>query len=141
MKDERIIQSFFRKSFTELEWNKAKEICEKIANYLQTKIPISFERTSRKIGGPDRWEIFFINKKSHLRNSYSVSVRLDIPEEIDLDFYEETEVSSESLADPTKNWETTTTRRVKLKKRKLRKIVENENKAKLVIDKFFKNEQ
>lgn len=138
MKDERIIQSFFIKSFTDFEWNKAKEICEKNANYLQTKVPNVFERDNgRKVGGPDRWEISFINKRSYLRTSYSVSVRPDILEEVYLDFHEEVELNSESLADPTKNYQTTSERIVKLKKRNLRKTVENE-KVKKVIDNFFK---
>jgi len=116
-------------------WDKAKEIAEKLAEYLKSKISDNFTKRENKIGGPDRYDITFNLKNTYLKTYYSISV---VPDNLDiyLDFNNEKEISSESLADRTKNYLTTTARKVKTEKKRLRKIA-NETNVYKEIDKFF----
>ena len=109
-----------------------KTVANKLADYLQTKIP-SFQR---EIGRKtlEGWEIIF--KKKYQPNTYSITVEPDLS--IIINFYEQVEISSESLADPKKTYETTTGRIVKLKRKKLRKHFDDEDKALKAINNFFK---
>jgi hypothetical protein len=122
-------------------WEKAKKLANTVADYLQTKIPDSLRDSGRKsVSG---WDITFTDKSKYnyqpSRNTYSVIVRPDFPTEVILNFYEEKEIKSESLADPKKNWRTDSGRIVTLQKKKIKmKDYENENKAKKAIDSFFK---
>ena len=131
------IQKIAQEIVDEATWEKSKQLTSRVADYLEAKVPFEFERDNGKktITG---WEIAFRKKLS--RNYYTVSTHPDYDKnwQFRLEFYEETELSSESLADPKLNYENTSARIVKLKKRKLRKEYDSEKKAHRAIDLFFR---
>jgi len=131
------IQKIAQEIVDETNWEKSKELSNKIADYLATKLSSVFVRDTGKksITG---WEINFRSKSS--KNHYAVSSHPDYDNnwQIRLEFYEEIEIRSESLADPKLNYESTSARIVKLKKRKLRKEYDSEKKALRAIDIFFR---
>ena len=75
--------------------------------------------------------------KKHSNVHYRISVHPDYLGNVKLDFYEETILSSESLADPSLNYENTSAKLVKLKKKRLRRNFDNEKKTLKAIDTFF----
>jgi hypothetical protein len=118
----------------------AKELVNKLADYLQSKITSDFIRNDVKqtING---LSILFI-RKHDANNSYEVCVNPNdefVVNRIWLFFYESKEVSRESLADPKQTFLTTSAAYVKHKKRKLRHDYDTYNEAIKVIDRWFKS--
>jgi len=72
-------------------------------------------------------------------NSIDVFYSIAVNEagKIYLNFYNKKIIKTQSLADPTKNYQTTSAYRFKSESKKLRNYYDNINKAKLAIDKYF----
>jgi hypothetical protein len=132
VRTEKIVSSIV--SSVKVSSEDVKELAIRVADYLEKKLTPDFKRETRQ-GAFNGWEITF--KKPNSKDSYDVSVRPDFPEEVKLVFYSEKEIKSETQSDPSKNYETTTGRYVTLKKKKLKREVENEQKAIKAIDAFF----
>jgi hypothetical protein len=116
-------------------WLKPKEMAIKVSDYIKNKTGIKDSREN-KIGAPDRFQITV--QKKYDPNHYSVGVPIENPNEVYLDFYEQKEKSSESLADPKLNYQNTSDRIVKFDKRKIKfKKFNSYESAIKAIDRWF----
>jgi hypothetical protein len=131
-----IIESYIKNQIVkQLNEEKSKDdILNELKNYLQQyfKHPLITEYTKELITGRT---LSLISVKNSL-NNYSISVNDNF--KITLDFYTEFMNTQQSLDDPTKNYKTTSSKIVKIDKIKLKKEVDNIDKAKKEIDKYFK---
>ena len=117
-------------------WAKPKEVANKVANYFETKTGLKRAREVL-VGGPDRFEITYYGNNTY-GNTYNIAVSKDNQEIIILSFYEKREIRSILLADPRLNYQNTSARIVKHKKRELRwKECNNYDDAIKAIDKWF----